>query len=1747
MEAVIVEEESSNRMMLFPKLDYLMLTDLPKLTKFYHFTENLSADTPASNEENLHTDIQPLFDEKVGLPALKLLKIRNMESLEKIWNDDQLNSNSFYKLEDFQVCDCNKLLNVFQSNMLGRFERLDFLSVRNCSSLEEIFELEALKDTKTNAIINIATQLRHLELVSLPKLKHVWNIDSSSSLLGFRNLVKILIRNCDSMRSLFPASISKDLRQLEKLEITYCCMVEEIVAKGEEVEEPTFVFPQLKKLTLGFLSRLKSFYPGLYVSKWPMLKHLTLCNCEKVDIISSSSLTSFQENDAEGQREISIRQPLFLVDQVAFPSLEVMALDWNIMVKDILHGNFSEYSCKLKELELVCLRKEDAILSNCFLYTLPNLEKLEASGCFKEIFLCKEFACKGKHAEPDVAALSKLRNLKLLMPQLLHLWKENSQPSKLLENLATLEVGFCGLQHLTLSEFPHLKEVWRDHHQLPVSFFCNLKSMVVDECDENMISSSAISDNMLLCLDYLEKLEVRNCDSQQVFDLEELNADGHFEVLSQLSQFYLTDLPRLNHIWKKIHPTVFSFRNLKRMNIHKCNSLRYVFTPSVAFGLGQLQKLEIKQCAIMEEIITMEVDQEDAAAIDNKITFPQLNFTVLESLPNFTSFYQGSNNNTMFLELNKVRLKDLPKLTTFCNFNTGDLIELLSLSELWIENCPNMKTFISNSTSRDMPAGSEKSEEMNSEENLLMQPLFGDKVVLSGLKELGILQMDNLRKIGHDQLSLDVCKLEELRIQSCNKLLNVFQSNMFRRLQRLEILVVLHCDSLEEIFECQALSGGKTVHVTAALQLKQLHLSCLPKLMHLWNMDCQGLLGFQNLISIVVHQCNSLKNIFPASIAAGLLQLEKLHISSCMVEEIVANDEEEEEVDVVTRFVFPQLTSLQLLQLSKLKSFCSGLYISEWPVLKELMVWLCHKVEAIASEFSSFQETQHGESQHDDISIIRQPLFLVDKVAFPSLEELSMEWNRFVKEIFHGKFSSEYSCKLKVLMSFDFPNRSCICLSCFLCKFPNLERLEVYHGLLKEMFRGDHQGLCSSKEKHADEVPFKLCHLKLFNLSDSYLWEENSHFSKVFHDMAILEVLKCDVLENLVPSSTTFRNLTTLEVLNCGRLLSLVTYSTAQSLVQLKRMNISDCKTMKEIITVVGDEVKENRIIFNRLEYLGLHCLPSLISFLLGNCDIDIEFPSLQQVNVTLCPKMKTFSQGALSTPKLYTVQTKEMKDEGRWEGDLNGTIEQLFIEMSGEMIVTSGCEETIVVAEIDYSAIELQRYNLPLERQRRRDVYEFIDISEAEPKETQLGVSPSRFTFSSVLAACARIPAFVEGKQVHAKVVQLGFLQNKFVLTALLDMYAKCGFVMEARRVFDVMDDNDKDVTACTAMICGYTKMGMMDDAQRLFDVMKEQNVISWSAMVAGYANCGDMRAAKELYDWMIEKNSVTWVAMVAGYGKCGDVSEAKSVFDGILEPDASCWAAMVVCYAQNGYAKESIEMYKAMREGNVRISEVAMVGAISACTQLGDIEMAAILDKHVEDGCCDRTQFVSNALIHMHAKCGCLEQARREFDRMKDRDIVSYSAMITALANHGKSEEALHTFLKMKEEGIKPNQVTFIGVLNACSQGGLVEEGLEHFQLMTRNLGIKPLLEHLTCMVDLLGKAGQLEKAYGVIMEYTNAVDGGVWGALLGACKVHEYNEIPFQRFRFLLKPKYGSFCLYKRMNDSERVPESLKYTLP
>ena len=177
-----------------------------------------------------------------------------------------------------------------------------------------------------------------------------------------------------------------------------------------------------------------------------------------------------------------------------------------------------------------------------------------------------------------------------------------------------------------------------------------------------------------------------------------------------------------------------------------------------------------------------------------------------------------------------------------------------------------------------------------------------------------------------------------------------------------------------------------------------------------------------------------------------------------------------------------------------------------------------------------------------------------------------------------------------------------------------------------------------------------------------HLWKENSQLSKALLNLATLEISECDKLEKLVPSSVSLENLVTLEVSKCNELIHLMTLSTAESLVKLNRMNVIDCKMLQQIILQVGEEVKKDCIVFSQFKYLGLHCLPCLTSFCLGN--FTLEFPCLEQVIVRECPKMKIFSQGVLHTPKLQRLHLREKYDEGLWEGSLNSTIQKLFEEM---------------------------------------------------------------------------------------------------------------------------------------------------------------------------------------------------------------------------------------------------------------------------------------------------------------------------------------------------------------------------------------------------------------------------------------------------------------------------------------------------
>ncbi|XP_027148531.1 pentatricopeptide repeat-containing protein At5g66520-like [Coffea eugenioides] len=324
--------------------------------------------------------------------------------------------------------------------------------------------------------------------------------------------------------------------------------------------------------------------------------------------------------------------------------------------------------------------------------------------------------------------------------------------------------------------------------------------------------------------------------------------------------------------------------------------------------------------------------------------------------------------------------------------------------------------------------------------------------------------------------------------------------------------------------------------------------------------------------------------------------------------------------------------------------------------------------------------------------------------------------------------------------------------------------------------------------------------------------------------------------------------------------------------------------------------------------------------------------------------------------------------------------------------------------------------------------------------------VLPDSFTCSYVLKACVQLLDLLHGRNVHAYMEKLGFQSNLFLQNMIVHLYASCG------------------------------KRG---DAKLLFDKMHQRDVVTWNIMITQFAKRGDINAASQLFKQMPERSVRSWTAMVAGFVQCGK-------------------------------PKEAIELFMEMEGAGLRANQVTVVAVLAACADIGALDLGRRIHEYSNRSGYQRNVRICNTLIDMYIKCGCLEAARVVFENMDERTIVSWSAMIQGLAMHGQAMEALELFSKMVQTGTKPNGVTFIGLLHACSHMGLVEKGREFFMSMSRDYGIAPRIEHYGCMIDLLSRAGLLEEARQFIKNMPLRPNAVVWGALLGGCRVHNNIEL-------------------------------------
>lgn len=439
--------------------------------------------------------------------------------------------------------------------------------------------------------------------------------------------------------------------------------------------------------------------------------------------------------------------------------------------------------------------------------------------------------------------------------------------------------------------------------------------------------------------------------------------------------------------------------------------------------------------------------------------------------------------------------------------------------------------------------------------------------------------------------------------------------------------------------------------------------------------------------------------------------------------------------------------------------------------------------------------------------------------------------------------------------------------------------------------------------------------------------------------------------------------------------------------------------------------------------------------------------------------------------------------------------------------------------------------------------------------------VQPDEFTFPSVLKACSRLGALSEGDQIHAQIVKYsGLKSNAFVQNTLIHMYASCGEIEIARNVFDKMPQ--RHVMTWNSILAGYVKNERWDEVVRLFREMRESSFefdeITLISVLTACGRAGDLELGEWIGEYveaneLIKSKLALITSLIDMYGKCGQVDTARRLFDQIDRRDVVAWSAMISGYSQVNRCREALDLFKEMQEANVEPNEVTMVSVLYSCAVLGAFETGKWVHFYIEKNKMKLTVILGTALIDFYAKCGSIEGSIEVFDKMPCRNVFSWTALIQGLASNGQGKKALKYFKQMQEKNVDPNDVTFIGVLSACSHAGLVEEGRKLFISMSNDYGIEPRIEHYGCMVDILGRAGLIQEAYEFIKNMPIRPNAVVWRTLLASCKAHKNVKIGEESLKNIirLEPAHsGDYILLSnlyasvgRRDDAMRVRNQMK----
>ncbi|XP_042434420.1 putative pentatricopeptide repeat-containing protein At5g52630 [Zingiber officinale] len=417
----------------------------------------------------------------------------------------------------------------------------------------------------------------------------------------------------------------------------------------------------------------------------------------------------------------------------------------------------------------------------------------------------------------------------------------------------------------------------------------------------------------------------------------------------------------------------------------------------------------------------------------------------------------------------------------------------------------------------------------------------------------------------------------------------------------------------------------------------------------------------------------------------------------------------------------------------------------------------------------------------------------------------------------------------------------------------------------------------------------------------------------------------------------------------------------------------------------------------------------------------------------------------------------------------------------------------------------------------------------------------PTSFTIGAVLSACCALSSIEIGKQVHGYVIKYGAESETSMGNSLCSLYSKCGSFESCLKVFERIPD--KNVISWTTAISscgdnGYPELGLSIFANMLSENV-EPNEYTLTSVLSLCCMVRDLGLGKQIHSFCIKfgceqqlpvKNSTIYL-----YQKCGEITEARRLFDEMDRVSLITWNAMIAGHAQRmNWAKddiksnlsgfEALKVFQKLNRSGTKPDLFSFSSILTVCSSLLALEQGEqIHAQTVKTGYLSDV-VVSSALLNMYNKCGCIEDAIRAFLEMSTRTLISWTSMLTCYSQHGRPKEAIRLFENMRSAGVRPNQVTFVGVLSACSHAGMIDEAEYYFDMMTDEYGIRPVMDHYACMIDMFVRRGRLEDAFAFVDKMDFQPNEIIWSILIAGCRSHGNKDLGFYAAEKLLeiKPK-------------------------